>query len=150
LGRLALAMVSILALSACTRRPSNRFLGDWAATSNAGSISQRLILHLRRDSHGRLTASTDNLDPGIWNLSCKDVTLKGNNFSFNSKFGSQVSTFTGKFSGDGRMLRGISKWRDLEIGASARRQLFDNGSGTVPIVFKYQGKLGINVEPSLV
>jgi CubicO group peptidase (beta-lactamase class C family) len=149
-NRAVLALILVATVCGCSRKADDRFLGDWAATSDSGSISQRLILHLRRDSDGRLTGSTDNVDQGIRNVPCDHITLKGNDLSFTSRFGSQLSTFTGKLSADGRTLSGISSWKDTATAATARRQLFDLGSGTAPIVFKYEGKLGVNVEPSAV
>jgi hypothetical protein len=63
-----------------------------------------LVLHLQRDTAGKLSGSLDSLDQGARGIPCSDFVLSGAQFSFNVP--AVHGTYSGMVSADGKTITG--------------------------------------------
>jgi hypothetical protein len=74
--------------------------GDYAGV--LGSL--HLVLHLQRDTAGKLSGSLDSLDQGALGIPCSDFVLSGVQFSFNVP--AVHGAYSGTVSADGKTITG--------------------------------------------
>src|SRR5579875_2701142 len=88
--------------------------GDWSGVLRAGSVSLRLIFHLRAASGGRIACAVDSLDQVAMGIPCADVKLDGQQLSL--AVPAVRGSYTGTLSDDGRTLHGQwSQGEPLEL-----------------------------------
>lgn len=87
--------------SAAPSITGKQIAGDWAG-SVAGQIP--LVLHLRAEAKGALTATLDSPSQGANNLTCANIKLAGTTFSFEVPI--VQGSYSGTLSTDGKAISG--------------------------------------------
>ncbi|MGB8885824.1 MAG: serine hydrolase domain-containing protein [Candidatus Korobacteraceae bacterium] len=78
--------------------------GDWSGALTVGSSSLPLVIHLRVEADGKLSATLDSPAQGGYGAAGSNVQLKGSTFSFDVP--AALGTYTGTVSADGKTISG--------------------------------------------
>ena len=95
-----LLVCNLLVANISGQTASPAVAGDYAGV--LGPL--HLVLHLQRDTAGKLSGSLDSLDQGALGIPCSDFVLSGAQFSFNVPAVS--GTYSGTVSADGKTITG--------------------------------------------
>ena len=99
---------------------SKSIVGDWNGALEAQGTKLRLVLHIKKNPDGTLTATLDSLDQGANAIPVSAVSQKGNDVKL--ELSGIAASYQGKLNAAGTEITG--EWKQ---------------GGTLPLIFKRAG-----------
>lgn len=119
----SLTLATPLSIAPQTASPKSASIaGDWNGELNAQGTKLRLVLHIKKNPDGTLTATVDSLDQNANGIPVSAVNQTGNNVKL--ELAGIAASYQGKLNTAGTEMTG--EWTQ--------------GGGTLPLIFKRAGK----------